>query len=179
MAQLGGKSVRTLITSLEVLSDDGQHVLMFDTLDGLGGGGVKIRVRRPWESAWASDAPTFTLDKPDGEILSKIVGNLDAHYQRMTLDTITPTDFTGTNPDVANEAEVARRVEERCSQLDIERAKAANIQQEFILDHSRDKHVRGDVPGCPSCEAKVIASVLPESPSTPSDDDVDEDGMPF
>ncbi len=139
-----------------------------------GGGGVKFRTRNPWDSAWGSAQATFTVNKPDADILAKLVGNQDASYQRSTLDAIDATDFHGTNPNEVNEEAVAREVEARCAQLDIERAKAANVQQEFILDHSRDKHITADVPGCPSCEAKVI----PSAPIERSSDDLEEE-LPF
>ena len=58
MAQLGGRTIRTLVTSLEALSDDGKLVLMFDREES---GNVKIRTRLPWESAWANNGSSFQL----------------------------------------------------------------------------------------------------------------------
>src|SRR5512139_4069658 len=98
MGQLGGKSVRTLVTSLEILSDDGEHVLMVDSVDGLGGGGVKFRVRRPWDSTWGSGFPTFTVAARDADVVAKLVGNTDAQYVRTALDAIDSSDFRGANP---------------------------------------------------------------------------------
>ena len=179
MAQLGGRSIRTLVTSLEALSDDGQFVLMFDTS---GETGTVVKTRRPWESTWGSELPTFTLDRRSSQMLAKVLTGDDASYQRVDLEGIATSDFRGENPDTsaAAEAQAKADYEARCTELDIERARAANIQQEFILDHSRDKHVTGDVPGCPSCEAKVIPSVMPErDPGLDSIGDDDAEDIPF
>jgi hypothetical protein len=153
MAQLGGKAIRTTIQSLEVLSDDGKQVLMFDTLES----GVKIRVRQPFESPWGQH-PTWVVSKADAEILAKLVGGHDAQYNTTTLAAITSSDFTG--EDVRGDA-IEKEVEARCSQLDIERAKAANLAEEqanlamqLRIQHLDDKHPQ-DVEGCTLCENRI------------------------
>jgi hypothetical protein len=151
MAQLGGKSIRTTIQSLEVLSDDGKQVLMFDTLES----GVKIRVRAAHESPWGSH-PTWMVSKSDAEILAKIVGGHDAQYNLSALTAITSSDFTA---DDVTGAAIDAAVEARCSQLDIERAKAANIAEEkdllvktLVVQHLDDKHMTASITGCELCE---------------------------
>jgi hypothetical protein len=159
MAQLGGKNVRTLLTSLEVLSDDGKTVLMLDSADGLGGGGVKIKVRKPFESTYNYDLPTWTVTKKDAETLSKVMLNGEIKYMLATVEGIVETRFTAED---VNGNEVEKQVEARCSQLDIERAKAANIEEEkdllaktLIVQHMDDKHVSISVDGCRYCEAAI------------------------
>lgn len=180
MAQLGGRNVRTLLTSLEVLSDDGKTVLMLDSADGLGGGGCKIKVRKPFESTYAYDIPTFTLTKKDAETLSKVMLNGEIKYMIQTVEGIVEARFTAED---VNGAEVEKQVEARCSQLDIERAKAANIEEEkdllaktLIVQHMDDKHVSISVDGCRYCEAS-IANVTQPDPwvnGEPLHDDRDE-----
>jgi len=151
MAQLGGKSIRTVVTSLEILSDDGKQVLMLDAQDG----GVKIRVRQAFESAWGS-YNGWTVSKGDAEIVAKIVANHDAQYNLSALNAISSTDFTA--EDVRGAA-IEKEVEARCSQLDIERAKAANIAEEkdllaktLVVQHLDDKHMTASITGCELCE---------------------------
>jgi len=166
---------------LELLSDDGEHVLMLDSVDGLGGGGVTFKTRRPWESAWGSH-PTFTVNSRDADLVAKLVANQDAKYVERQLANIVTSDFSGKDPNPPEDEAAKLEYEARCTELDIERARAANIQQEFILDHSRDKHITADVTGCPTCEAKVIPSAPFES--SPLDrlrdavDDMEEE-LPF
>jgi hypothetical protein len=186
MAQLGGKSVRTLVTSLEILSDDGTVVLMLDSMDGLGGGGVKIRTRKPWESTWSGSLPMWSIAPRDAEIVSKIVANSDAQYNRASLDAIDSSDFRGENPDTADEAKIEAAVEARCSQLDIERAKAANLieekvllAQQLVVQHYDGKHDR-DVDGCVPCEDRTrsvtLGADMPwDAPATHGTYDPDDD----
>ena len=176
MAQLGGRTIRTLVTSLEALSDDGKLVLMFDREES---GNVRIRTRLPWESAWANNGSSFQLGARNARLLGKLFESSDVSYSRSELDEIETSDFTADAPPDSDAAAQAQAdYEARCTELDIERARAANIQQEFILDHSRDKHITADVPGCPSCEAKVIPSVMPERPSD-EDGESDPDDLPL
>jgi hypothetical protein len=162
MATLGGKSVRTVITSLEVLSDDRSLVLMLDSMDGLGGGGIRIRTRKPWESQWSGSLATWTVGPSDAEIVSKIIANHDAQYQRSSLDAISSDDFSGDNPDIADAKLVDAAVEARCSQLDIERAKAANMKEErellrtrMSVDHIGNKHGNYEIEGCEMCANRI------------------------
>lgn len=189
MATLGGKSIRTIVTSLEVLSDDGKHVLMLDQASS--DGGVRIRVRKTHDSKWGYDHPTFTVSKQDAEIVTKIVGSSDAQYIAERLRSIDSTDFTAPAP--IDPDEVERKIEERCSQLDIERAKAANMEEEkalltkrLIVQHMDDKHIRESVVGCPKCDSaaeRAFSRVLPVEGAGDDRDlpnnDVDEDGLPF
>lgn len=178
MAQLGGRTLRSLVTSLELLSDDEKLVLMLDRQED---GSVRVRTRKPWESTWASEGDSFTLKAADARSVSALFGSQDVSWSRSTWDEITTNDFSKPNPDEANEAEVARQVEERCSQLDIERAKAANIAEEMELlrltlvrDHSLDKHITAAVEGCGPCDSAILASTFPGE-SFESDADEDED----
>lgn len=164
MAQLGGKNVRTLLTSLEVLSDDGKTVLMLDSADGLGGGGVKIKTRKPFESTYNYDLPTWTITKKDAETLAKVITNGEVKYMMSTIEGIVEADFTAED---VNGAEVEKQVEARCSQLDIERAKAANLVEEsallskqLVVQHMDDKHTTSDAPGCEMCENRQRSTTL-------------------
>ena len=172
MAQLGGKAVRTVITQLELLADDGSFVLM---LDAITDGGAALKVRRPWESTWGS-YPTFTITRRDADIVAKLIAGQDGNYVRTQLDELPTSDFTGVDPNPPEDVAAQAEYEARCTELDIERARAANIQQEFILDHSRDKHITADVTGCPTCEAKVITSRVDFDGNVV--DDVEEE-LPF
>ncbi len=161
MASLGGRNLRTIVTSLEVLADNGEDVLMFDRIEEAQGGGVKIRTRKVWESPWSYDGATFMVGRTDADILAKIVGGTDAQYQLGALQSISASDFTGKNPNVVDEDAVAKEVEARCSQLDIERAKAANLAEEkevlartLTVQHMDNKHDR-DVEGCVMCENRI------------------------
>jgi len=160
MAHLGGKSIRTVVTSLEVLSDDGKMVLM---LDG-SGDGVVIKTRKIHESTYAYDLPRWTVTKRDTEVLAFVITNRDAQYSATQIAEISSSDFEGENVDAA---EVEKQVEARCSQLDIERAKAENIREEaelvkrqLVVQHMDDKHISADAPGCEMCENRYRSTTI-------------------
>lgn len=90
-------------------------------------------------------------------------------------------------PDI-NEEAVAKEVEARCSQLDIERAKAANIAEEkdllaqtLIVQHMDDKHIREFVVGCSKCEyaaaSVMTATYAEDEPFAESMPSVDADDL--
>jgi hypothetical protein len=137
---------------------------MLDSADGLGGGGVKIKVRKPFESTYNYDLPTWTVTKKDAETLSKVMLNGEIKYMIQTVEGIVETRFTAED---VNGAEVEKQVEARCSQLDIERAKAANIAEEkdllaktLVVQHMDDKHLKTSIIGCEICEENIRSTTL-------------------
>jgi hypothetical protein len=149
-----GLRKRLVIPQIEVVSDkqDGVLVIMHDENK------ATIIVRKPWESTWNATGPTFTIDKKDVPVITAAMAGGDAEWT-MRDRAITTSTFEA--PDI-NEEAVAKEVEARCSQLDIERAKAANIAEEkdlltqtLVVQHMDDKHIREYVSGCPKCEASV------------------------
>lgn len=164
MAQLGGKNVRTLVTQLELLSDDGSYVLTIENTDS--STGPRIKVRRPWQSPWDSGLAVWQVATRDADLVSKAIAGHDTSYNRTALDAVDNTRFTGDDPEAGNEAAIAAGVEARCSELDIERAKSARIAEErellrltLVHDHSLDRHATGMVEGCESCD-KSLANVI-------------------
>lgn len=155
MAQLGGRQIRTTIQSLEILSDDGNHVIMIDQIPT---GGTTVVIRKTYETAWANEGIKFTLPSRESRIIATAIGNTDAQYQYSDLMTVPSMDFRAENP------EEAKSNEPDCTQLDIERAKAANLAEEkellrlnLIRDHTLDKHVGNRVEGCQECDSDFIS----------------------
>jgi hypothetical protein len=154
-ARLGGRTIRTIITQLEVLSDDGSLVAMFDRGED---GSVLLRTRLPHESPWKSETPRFSITKNDALTLGHLLMSADAQYRRVVIDEIDSSDFTAPAPETPEPSGTTAD----CTQLDIERARAQNITEERellrlsnIRDHSLDKHIGSAVEGCPSCDERV------------------------
>ena len=87
--------------------------------------------------------------------------NGDAEYDRRALDKVSSTQFQIEQPKPVEEPE------ENCSPIAVADAQAAAAlveketkieaaKFEMRLDHTRDKHIRADVEGCPLCEGKVL-----------------------
>lgn len=153
MASLMGLRKRLTVPQIEVVSDKHDGVLVIQHNEQ----GATITVRKPWEATWNASGPSFTVEKKDVPVIVAALQGGDAEWTMR--DRIIPTD-TFTAEDV-NEAAVAKEVEARCSQLDIERAKAANIAEEkealtlaLKVQHMDDKHITRSVDGCPICEMR-------------------------
>lgn len=157
-ARLGGRSIRTIITALEVLSDDGSLVAMFSRSED---GSASLRTRLPHEPSWGGESPRFSITKADAATLGHLLMSADAQYRLTTLNDIDASTFTGPAPERPEPSGTTAD----CTQLDIERARAQNITEERellrlsnIRDHGLDKHVRAEIQGCESCENVVIPS---------------------
>lgn len=187
MATLGGRSSVTRLTALEVLSDDGTLVLMFDRQDDAGS--MVIKTRKPWESAWSSDGTRFSVLSQEAKLLGQLLSNGDVSYSRAQIEAINASDFTAQAPISVPGDQVPTSTEGDCTPLDIERAKAQNLKEErenILLqmerDHALDHHVGAMVPGCPACDRRIRPGYgdgsLPASEPTtePTDDPSD---LPF
>lgn len=157
-AQLSGRETRTLITALELLSDDEEQVLMLNRQED---GSVILRTRQPYENAWSASGPRYEVKAEDARRLSQLLGSQDI-YSSSYLDDIPAKKISRNKPPEVVEAELANKPAE-CTELDIERAKAENlkeqreiVQLELERDHAQDKHITADVPGCPACERKDL-----------------------
>jgi hypothetical protein len=158
MATLAGRAIRTVIHSLEVVSDDSQTVLMLDRGTD---GSVVLKIRKAHEDSWSATGPRFNVVQSDAAILAQAINGSDVQYSRKAVEEVPVADFRLPNPEPVEDPN-----KPDCSQLDIERARAENLREErevladqFRLDHSRDKHYSANVVGCPTCEAKVIPSI--------------------
>jgi hypothetical protein len=128
MAQLSGKRQRTVVDMIEVIMRDrenGEHVLVINRNES--DKTVTLMVRRPWEGTWDYSGGKATLDNAEAGVISSILTGGDMTYR---LDTLKAIDYTSYSAENVNAAAVEREVEARCSQLDIERAKAANLREE-------------------------------------------------
>ena len=160
MGHLTGARTKRQITSVEVVSDDSQRVLRFIANES---GSYSIEERAATDSEW-SFKPFATIAKEDAAVIAVILKGGDTTYDNGVFDRAKSLSGAHKLP----EPESAKDAEGDCTPLDIERAKAANLQEakqlvqlEMERDHSLDRHVGADVPGCPACERKVIPSVMP------------------
>lgn len=183
-AQLSGRATRTLITSMEVLSDDEKQVLMLDRQED---GSIIIKTRAPHESPYYSDGPRWEVKAKDARILGALLRSEDQQYSETMLKEISSSKVTRDKPPEVIEKELREKIGD-CSELDIERAKAANLVEEkanLLLglerDHALDKHITADVPGCPACERKTnpmadyISRTHIEEEATDASDDAPAD----
>jgi hypothetical protein len=163
MGHLTGAAVTRLLKSIEIVSDDSQRVLRVQPRDG---GGVLFSIRDATDSQW-SYKDFAVLDPQSAKVVAAVLsGGGDLAYSYGIDETVANVP---TNPHVLPKPEEAKAEGEGdCTPLDIERAKAANLQEakqlvqlEMERDHSLDRHVTGDVPGCPACDRKVIPSAWP------------------
>jgi len=162
--RLGGRRARTLLTSLELLSTEETDVLAFARNDN---GSITVQSRKTYESAWAANGPRYEIKAEDARVLGSLLRSEDQSHMTSRIDQIDVSSFEGREPDEVIEARLREKVGD-CTELDIERAKAANLAEqrkvvelEMERDHSLDRHVTGDVPGCPACDRKVIPSATP------------------
>ena len=144
-AKLGGRSVRTILTSLELLSDNGEQVLMFDRQED---GSIVIKARAPYETAWASSGPRFEVAKYDAILLGGMLQSSDQQYNSSRLENIDSQDFKAPEPEEVIEARLREKVGD-CTELDIERAKAANLAEqrrniERCMDSNRQRRNESD-----------------------------------
>jgi hypothetical protein len=151
MGNLGGLAFKTLITQLEVTSDDSTKVLVISR----GPEFTTLSIREPWERDWESSGPKFSVTNEDIQMVIAAISGEDSQW-RLKYNQVTATRFAYDNP-----APKADEEAQRCAQLDIERARAANVAEERELlraklayDHSHDLHVTRDEDNCPTCEAK-------------------------
>lgn len=159
MATLTGKRQRTVVDQIEIVMRDreeGEHVLVV-TRDP-SAKTTTISVRRPWEGAWDSSGGKATLTDAEANIVAAVVTGGDQGYR---LDSLKAIDYSTYSAQDVNAKAVEAEVEARCSQLDIERAKAANIREEkealvlsLTVQHMDDKHITRSVDGCPICELR-------------------------
>src|SRR6185503_18437358 len=113
-SKLGGKAVRTLITSLEVLSNDEQSVLMIDRQED---GSIVLKTRKVYENAWSSNGPRFEIEAKDARTLSYLMRSEDARYMEHVLEEIEVKDFSGPEPEDVVEARLREKIGD-CSELD-------------------------------------------------------------
>jgi len=156
MSQLSGRTFTTTITKLDITSADNTKVLMIQR-DSMGG--VSFRIRMSHQSSWdSSDEPRYEVSKDDARLLGILMKGEDASYSRPKLDEITYSEFKTPAPETHTEEEIRAD----CTQLDIERAKAANLAEERELlrltnerDHALDKHFDQQVDGCDACDRRI------------------------
>lgn len=159
MAQLVGKTITTKITGLDIVSDDGKHVLRV-VHDG-----EKIQlVERD-----ANDSPygwenriLYTLDSDQKDLVAIAVRNGDAQYNRSQLEKVTSTQFQIEQPKPAEEpttdcSPIAVADAQAAASLVEKEARIEAIKFEMRLDHTRDRHITADVEGCPLCEGTVLS----------------------
>jgi hypothetical protein len=188
MAQLTGKVVRTEITQLEIVSDDGKRVI---TIEKQFDGSTKLVERDANELPYYGYNRTeYTIEPEQRGIIALAITQLDATYDRSKLDKISHTRFQIEQP------EPEKVEEENCSPIAIADAQAAaalvakearieTLKFELRVDHTRDRHATGDVEGCPLCDAKVIPSaraVVPDNYDMTleaEDDQADKIDLPF
>ena len=153
MSQLVGKAIVTRIIGLDVVSDDGKHVLrvMQD------GDKVKLVERDADDSPYGwTNRITYTLEDTQKNLVALAVRNGDAQYDRTALDKVSSTQFQIEQPEPIEEPK------EDCSPIAIADAQAAAalvakearieaVQFEMRLDHTRDKHYNSTIEGCPLC----------------------------
>jgi hypothetical protein len=188
MAQLTGKNIRTEITQLEIVSDNGKRVI---TIEKQYDGSTKLIERDANELPYYGQNRTeYTIEPEQKGIIALAITQLDATYDRSKLDKIATTRFQIEQP------EPEKVEEENCSPIAIADAQAAAaltakearieaVKFELRLDHTRDRHVSADVEGCPLCGAKVIPSapvVVPDDYDMAieaEDDQADKIDLPF
>lgn len=174
-----GKTTRETIESIEIVSDDMTQVMVLER----DGDNLRIKMRDATGSRW--DLKEFAKLTPrDRQAVGVIFdGGQIQSWQRTYLDDITDQSFSMPKPPEPEDEATGD-----CTPLDIERAKAANLEEEranialqMELDHSRDKHVTADVPGCPACDRKYIPGPPKVSYTDEQGQDRDEDGnvLPF
>lgn len=157
MAALAGRSVHTRISELEIVSEDEQNVLRIQhTSDG----GTTLMARKAWDSRWESFA-SWSIKQGDVSVVAAAITGSDVSWDRTSIDAISATSFKRDAPDNVEKAvEEALNAEKgRCSELDIERARAANLVEQrdilrvqMLVDHANDKHIHAAYEGCPKCE---------------------------
>jgi hypothetical protein len=186
MGHLSGIETKRTVSDIEVVSDDLQRVLRFS----LTSTGITIAERKAHQSYW--DTTTIaTLDKKDASLLNTLIGG-GFVYSDSTFEALTNRNVRHQLPDP--NPPVDEDEQRRCSELDIERAKAANLaeQKELLTlenerDHANDKHITSDVPGCPACERRQAAVSSGASIYTSREDEytretgrtLDDEPLPF
>jgi hypothetical protein len=154
MGHLTGAATERQLTSIEIVSDDGQQVLRIQPDDH----GVKVSIRDATESQW-SYKDFARLDTADAKLIAAVFegGRIDHRYGIEDVLGGIPTQHHSIPKPEAAKAEG----EGDCTPLDIERAKGANLQEakqllllELGRDHALDRH-NSDVPGCPACETRI------------------------
>ena len=165
-----GKTTKETIESIDIVSDDMTQVMVLER----DGEDLRIKIRESTGSRW--DAKPFTrLSGREQNAISVIFGGGQiSSWQRSYLEDVSDQSFSLPKPETVEPDATGD-----CTPLDIERAKAANLKEqreiielEMERDHALDRHVTGDVPGCPACDRKYI-------PRSRADDmGGDEDGQP-
>jgi len=159
MGTLTGLTKTTHIERIEVVSIERDWVMVVERRKDANA--TTVTIRKASESTWNATGPVFTIEDKDTSLVSAAILGQDAGWQlrdrAIEVATFTAEDI--------NEKAVAAEVEARCSQLDIERAKAANIAEERELlrlslkrDHSLDKHITAYVEGCESCDSGIVTA---------------------
>jgi hypothetical protein len=191
-AQLSGRTLRTLLTELELLSNDETQVLTFlRNQDGT----IVIRTRLPHEDYWSSSGARFEISEKDARTLGMLLKSEDVSYNRSTIEEISSTHLKREKPAEILEKELREKIGD-CSELDIERAKATRIAEEKDLlklqnsrDHALDKHIGQTVDGCVECENRIRPGYgdgslreqddEPVSPDAPVSDDSQPEDLPY
>lgn len=172
MAHLTGAKTKNTLDSIEVVSDDSLRVLRFRHSEG---GEFFIETRDATESDW--NYKSFALLRgEDANVIASVLRGGDLNlYGAPKIEGISKTAHTIPKP------EDDKPAEPDCSPLEVEQAKAANIEKqrqvvelELERDHAKDLHVGAMVPGCPACDRRISPGYgdgsLPE-PTTTSDDE--------
>lgn len=175
MGHLTGARTKREITQVEVVADDSQRVLRFRASES---GSFSIEIRDATASEWSYES-FATLDKDDATIVARVMSGgiiaYDAEFDRVKA--------IGDAHSLPKPEDVKGPMDGDCTPLDVERAKAENlreakelVQLEMERDHALDRHVTGDVPGCPACDRRVIPSAMPDitnyNPETGTYDEV-------
>jgi hypothetical protein len=179
MSQLVGKTIVTKITGLDIVSDDGKHVLRIIQE----GDKVKLVERDANDNPFGwTNRIVYTLEDEQKNLVSIAVRNGDAQYERSQLDKINGTQFQieqpkPDEPPTTDCSPIAVADAQAAAALVASEARIEAIKFELRLDHTRNKHITADVEGCPLCESKV----LPRSVDLTEDEDdyLDSSGLPF
>lgn len=182
MAHLTGRSIKTVINTVEIVSDDTSQVISINRHED---GSVSLTIRSAYKSNWDTSSQ-FSVSKADASLLGIALSGNDAQYVTEKVKSIPSASFKVDNPNPEPDPN-----KPDCTQLDIERAKAENLKEERELlalsnerDHALDKHVGAVIPGCPACERKYIAgdsmrSYTGAAEALANDESDDNEELPF
>lgn len=188
MAQLTGKTVRTEIRQLEIVSDDGKRVI---TIEHANNGDTQLVERDANDEPWAWDGrTTYTLKANQRDLVTTAINKSDASYYRERLDDVPVTRFQieqpkAEEPEPENCSPIAIADAQAAAALTAKEARIEAVKFELRLDHTRDRHASADVEGCPLCDAKVIPSaraVVPDDYDMTieaEEDQADKIDLPF
>jgi hypothetical protein len=176
MSQLTGKSTRTEITRLEIVSDDSKRVLAISKE----GDKIKLIERDANDNPYGwENRIIYTLDAEQKKLVGIAILTTDAAYNLKELDKISITQFQIPQPEpekepIADCSPIAVADAQAAAALVAKEARIEAVQFEMRLDHTRDKHAYEHVEGCPLCVESVFAIR-----HDPNSDNTDLDDLPF